>query len=126
VITEQQYFAAHINVERPSDPVRVNARALLASVNALLEYLDYSPALNSGWRTASYNAKVPGAAKKSKHITGEAIDLDDSNGALRYMLTEHPQLLVQFSLFMEHPASTKGWCHLQSVGPQSGKRIFYP
>jgi hypothetical protein len=39
---------------------------------------------------------------------------------------EHPEVLQEIGLWQEHPAATKGWCHLQIVPPRSGKRVFFP
>jgi hypothetical protein len=84
--------------------------------------------LTSGWRPPSYNCNVPNAAPNSKHMTGQAIDLYDPDGLLDdWLLSEKGQgTLAAIGLWMEHPAATKGWCHVQSVPPKSGRRCFYP
>lgn len=117
--------------EEPSEEVRQNAAVLLERVNALLAELAtidaaLHPVVNSGWRTSSYNAIVPNAAIRSRHITGEAIDLADPEGALDEYLFENQDRLAAHFLYMEHPASTKGWTHLQSTPPRSGNRVFFP
>jgi hypothetical protein len=130
VITLEDYFGHHSATRSPSEETKENALNLLAKVNALLRQIDLpealQPKVNSGWRPAWYNATVPGAALKSKHITGEAIDLADPEGALDEYLHVRPKTLEEYGLYMEHPLATKGWCHLQSVAPRSGNRIFYP
>lgn len=104
-----------------------SALRLLEIVNDLLAaYPGPTPAINSGWRPPSYNATVPGAARRSRHMTGQAIDLDDDEGRLKAWLQDHPQMLDRYGLWMEHPAATKGWVHLQSMPPASGCRVFYP
>lgn len=119
----------------PGEDVQANGRELLERVNALLAVINEShpgieaamkPSVNSGWRPAAYNATVPNAAVKSKHITGQAIDLADPDGELDELLLSHPNLLEMAGLWQEHPLATKGWCHVQSVPPRSGNRIFYP
>lgn len=131
LLTLEDYFGRHSAVETPSEEVKANALDLLARVNVMLDRMCHieaarSPQVNSGWRPAGYNAGVPGAAVKSKHITGQAIDLADPDGELDEYLSTYQQALIEAGLFMEHPLATKNWCHLQSVPPRSGRRIFYP
>jgi hypothetical protein len=59
-------------------------------------------------------------------MTGQAIDLADPDGDLDEWCLEHPDMLELYGLWQEHPSATKGWAHLQSVPPKSGKRCFYP
>ena len=108
-----------------------NAEDLLARVNGLLEKIQHieaarAPKINSGWRPAFYNSTVPGAAVKSKHITGEAVDLADPDGELDEFLFANQQYLIDAGLWLEHPLASKGWTHLQSVPPRSGNRVFFP
>lgn len=131
MISLDDYFGRVSHIETPSDEVRENAVELLDRVNPLLD--DCAPieaavsrVTNSGWRPAAYNAAVPNAAPKSKHITGQAIDIADPDGELDEHLLNNPQVLARHGLWMEHPLATKGWCHLQCVPPRSGNRIFYP
>lgn len=130
-VTLDDYFGRHI--ERPSAEVAANALELLARVNALLSNAStegieaaQNPKVNSGWRPASYNATIPNAAARSKHITGQAIDLADPEGVLDDWCVQHLESLEAIGLWLEHPLATKNWCHLQSIPPKSGKRIFYP
>lgn len=126
-ITLSQYFEPH---GPPPEDIRENALLLLSKVNALLSEVPEPeaqfPELTSGWRPAYYNRSVPGAAKNSRHITGQAVDVRDDEGAIDTYLFDHPELLVRHDLYMEAPAATKGWSHLQCVPPRSGRRIFYP
>jgi hypothetical protein len=131
VIELSDYFGKVSHIAEPSEEVRANAVELLDRVNALL--LDCvgieaaeNPSVNSGWRPASYNATIANAAPKSRHITGEAVDLSDPDGELDQFLFDNPQFLARHSLWMEHPLATKNWSHLQSVAPRSGNRIFIP
>jgi len=82
--------------------------------------------VSSGWRPPDVNAATPGAAPKSKHITGQAIDLYDAEGNLDEWLLLNPQVLKDLGLWQEHPSATKGWTHVQSIPPRSGNRVFYP
>lgn len=147
MITVEDYFGrmSLSSGEEPSAVLRANAAELLGRVNALLAYnavasrLGLDPEaptpITSGWRTPSYNALVRGASATSKHMTAQAVDIADPEGALDHLLFDdweqqktapRTSLLETFDLYMEHPAATKGWCHLQSVPPRSGNRVFFP
>ena len=103
-----------------------NAVELLDRVNFLLKSFGEDRKVNSGWRPPSVNAKTAGAAVKSKHMLGLAVDLADPEGDLDEWCLENESELERLQLWQEHPSATKGWCHLQSVPPKSGKRVFYP
>jgi hypothetical protein len=114
--------------------IQKNAADLLTRVNFLMAVFytsnqnAHSRRVNSGWRPPALNAKVPGAAATSRHMTGEAIDIGDDDGALdAWLMTIAGQkALVDARLWMEHPSSTPRWCHVQSQPPRSGRRVFYP
>ena len=117
--------------------VMANASVVVERVNSLLAAMradgvpiEENPRtkslLNSGWRPAVVNGQTKGAAPKSKHMTGEACDLYDPEGALDDWCMAHPDSLASLGLWMEHPSATKGWLHLQIVPPRSGNRVFYP
>ena len=78
--------------------------------------------VNSGWRPQSINDATPGAAKGSKHLTCEAIDVEDQ-GPFDQWCMENPERLAEVGLWQEHPGWTDGWCHLQIVPPKSGEHI---
>lgn len=84
--------------------------------------------VTSGWRPAAINANVPRAAKRSKHMVCCAIDIADASKTLKkWLMTEAGQkALVECELWMEHPDATPSWVHVQSVPPQSGRRVFLP
>lgn len=84
--------------------------------------------VNSGWRPPSLNAQVRNAAVKSKHMTGEAVDLSDDDEALDIWI-ESPQGLMaleRYGVWVEARVATPRWAHLQIVAPRSGRRIFHP
>jgi Peptidase M15 len=130
MITREDYFMGRDNafpLEMSTDIER-NAARLLPLVNLLLTRFGQHPKVTSGWRPPKLNAATPGAALNSKHMLGQAIDLADPDGDLDDWLTSEAGLLAleEYGLWMEHPAATKGWAHLQSVPPKSRKRVFYP
>lgn len=84
--------------------------------------------LSGGWRPPAVNAKTKGAALRSKHMSGQAVDVYDPDGDFDEWLISDRGLkaLAEIGLWLEHPATTKGWAHLQSVPPGSKNRVFYP
>ena len=107
-----------------------NKLMILARVGGV--FFETSPktgtAVASGWRPASINAATPNAAPNSKHMTGQAIDIYDPDGDLDdwLMTADGQRVLADLGLWMEHPSATKGWSHVQSIPPRSGRRVFYP
>lgn len=110
--------------------IRANAEVLLILVNDLLYQLQIDAEVSSGWRPPSYNKTVKGAAKGSKHMTGQAIDLRDPKKDIARMVCgedfNDPGILEEFNLYAESPKATANWIHLQCVPPKSGRRIFLP
>lgn len=108
--------------------VRINLERLLPLVNALLLDLGVTQAkVSSGFRPAAVNAKIPGAAKKSLHMRGLAVDLTDPEGTLAKLLLAKPNLLDKYGLWLENPTHTPGWMHLD-LGTRAARplRIFNP
>jgi hypothetical protein len=116
-----------------------NAGLTVAKANSLLAVLEAEGVgleehprtkslVSSGWRSPQINGQVKGAAPKSKHMTGQAIDIYDPEGEIDdYLMTDAGQrMLVSLALWMEHPSATKGWTHIQTVAPRSERRVFYP
>lgn len=114
--------------------IQANAAKTVERANQLL--LAYQKAhpdaaarhVNSGWRPPAVNAGVKGAAAKSKHMLGLAVDLSDDDGRLdQWCMTPQGQAaLTAIGLWLEHPSATPRWCHVQTVPPRSGNRVFMP
>lgn len=104
--------------------IQAQAAKLIPKVNALLADLGLTGPVyvSSGWRPASLNAKVDGAAKASYHTKGMACDLADANGAIKKLILAKPELLKKHGLWMEDPDKTVSWCHLDS-GTRSARPI---
>lgn len=100
--------------------VVINATKLLNHVNGLLVRIDRNPKVSSGFRTSAANSAA-GGVKKSGHMLGKAVDLEDPDGSLDAAITD--ELLEEFDLWREDPAKTKGWCHLD-ITPRKN-RTFY-
>ena len=119
--------------ERAKDPeltdeVKKEADMLLHLVNSLLVDLGItSIKVSSGFRPSSVNSKVPNAAKKSLHMSGKAIDLEDPDNTLDSILASKTDLLDKYGLWLEHPDSTPHWTHLdKGTRTQRKVRIFHP
>lgn len=82
----------------------------------------------SGWRPPAINSATPNAAPNSKHMTGQALDVYDPDGELDdwLMTGEGQAALTALGLWLEHPSATRGWSHLQTIPPRSGRRVFWP
>lgn len=137
-ITEHDYFGILAGHREITAEIRNNAKGLLWRVNTLLARaegegvsLDINPKTRSlisgsslgGWRPS--NSMV--GAERSSHKQGRGIDIYDPNdGDLDAWCLANLDALEECGLYMEHPAATKGWCHLTDRAPGSGNRAFYP
>lgn len=106
---------------------RVSALLVVAkSAGVTLDRKPNGSLVASGWRPPSVNASTPNAAPRSKHMMGLACDVYDPDGDLDDWCLDNLSVLEETGLYLEHPSATKGWCHLQTKAPNSGKRVFYP
>lgn len=127
MIDLNDYLTQHCEPQNVPLDVAANAAILIPLVNALLNDPDCpstNAGLRSGYRPPAYNASVANAVPHSKHITGQAVDVNDLDGALDAWLTD--DILIRYKLYREAPAFTLSWTHLQSVSPRSGRRTFIP
>jgi hypothetical protein len=82
--------------------------------------------VSSGWRPASVNKATAGAAPRSKHLLGLAVDIYDPEGEIDQWCLDHQEKLALVQVWLEDPSATKGWTHWQCVPPRSGKLVFLP
>jgi hypothetical protein len=119
--------------------IGANAATTVKLVNSLLAVMEAEgmkleahpvsqSLITSGWRPPQINRQVKGAAPKSKHMTGEAVDLYDPEGDIDNFLMsgQGQRVLASLGLYIEHPSATKSWSHIQIVPPRSQSRVFYP
>jgi uncharacterized protein YcbK (DUF882 family) len=94
-----------------------NALNLIVAVNSLLEELKWTTPIvvSSGWRPASLNATVKGAAKKSGHVIGKAVDFADVGHKLYDLAVSKPDLLRKYGLFVEDKSATPSWVHFDNI-----------
>jgi hypothetical protein len=132
VITLEAFWMGRDVLYPPTDQFRANALDLVERVNHLLSmYRAECPAapptpVSSGYRPPAINQRTFGAAARSNHMICKAVDLRDPGDQLDDWCMVSLPLLESYGLWLEHPDATPGWCHLQSVGPRSGRRVFYP
>lgn len=123
LLTVTEYLMGRATFDSLSYEQASNIGGLIPTVNGLLlEFGEYR-AITSGYRTPEAN-KAAGGSKTSAHLTCQAVDLEDDDGRLKAFCTE--EILDKFGIWMEHPAYTIGWCHLQTRPTKSGQRIFKP
>lgn len=112
--------------------LRDNANTLLTRVNRLMRQFGENRRVVRGF-APNVECDEPFLQFKepylpSRHQTAEALDLADPEGDLDQWLLDNQRLLESCGLWVEHPATTRGHCHLQSVPPKGGsrRRVFYP
>jgi hypothetical protein len=111
-------------IEYPLSPeFKENMKALLDKLDVVRVDWGRPLLISSGYRPGRYN-QVVGGAKNSAHLSCEAVDVLDRTGDLADFLTE--DRLIAYGLYLENPARTPGWCHLQTRATKSGARIFNP
>jgi len=103
----------------------LNMANLLSRLNHLFGRLKIDVTVSSGYRPAAINAAVKGA-KRSAHMSCEAIDLYDPKNEIGIMLKNNVKLLEEYDLYLETPSKTPGWLHLQTRRVASGNRVFHP
>lgn len=130
VITSGNTYPERAKSSELTQQVIDNITELLKRVNLALSDLGIKEAkVSSGFRPSSVNNKVSNAAKRSSHMSGEALDiLDDKNQSLCKLFTK--DILEKYDLYREDSDYTVGkftnWCHLQTRKTGSGNRIFKP
>lgn len=126
-ITSSGKFPERATSPELTGDVEIAATILLEKVNTLLFNAGIAEAIiSSGFRPSAVNAKI-GGAKKSAHMSGLAIDLEDAKGVIKDLVKKYPKTLRRLGLFMEDPASTPTWCHLDYVDRvDRPNRIFKP
>lgn len=104
-----------------SQQLEDNLVSLLKAVNVFRTLYGKAMYVSSGYRPGRYNTAAKGA-KNSCHLTCEAIDFKDADGAIKRFAT--PEVLEKCGLYMEDPGHTPTWAHLQTRPTKN--RIFIP
>lgn len=106
-----------------TDEMQQNLEALLVAANLFRTKYGKPLNISSGYRPQAQNAAA-GGAKKSTHLSCQAIDFSDKDKAIKEYIKKNPTVLEECGLYMEHPDHTPSWCHVQ-VRPTKN-RIFIP
>lgn len=143
-ITLTDYWMGRDQAHPPSKETRQNAMDLLVLVDELLDEAEADRVpldrrdqitgtlVSSGYRPPAVNERTANAAKRSTHLTGEGIDIQDNvNQDLARWCLRNLDVLERLGLHMEDPRWTYShrgdhWVHLQSRPPRSGRRVFVP
>lgn len=143
MITVEQYLGQHLagHESELTDDIRAAAAVTVERANLLLALALHdgvSPVVDrdtncwvaSGWRPAGFNATVPNAAKGSKHMSGQALDIrDDRVGRALCRWAVSPvgrAALASIGLWCERPQWTPSWLHVQTVESLSKNRFLIP
>lgn len=112
-----------------------NLADLLIRVNKVRTAYNKSMTVTSGYRSLADHlriykekgitdqSKIP---MKSKHLSGDAVDIADSDGALKAWIKLNIKVLEDAGLWCEDFSTTTTWVHFQRLPPASGKRFFMP
>lgn len=109
----------------PTTPeIDANLADLLVRINKIRLLWGKPMIVNSGLRTPEDQARINPSAPKSKHISGQAVDIADKSGELYDWCKANEKALETAGLYCEQRMG--GWQHFQSVAPHSGHRWFFP
>lgn len=127
-MTERKITRAEIlkgrEVANPLSPLlESNLEQLLVAVNLFREKYGIPMFVTSGYRPAAINASI-GGAKKSAHMSCQAVDFADKDGKVKMFCLQNVKVLEECGLYMENPVNTPTWCHLQTRPTKN--RIFNP
>ena len=104
---------------------QANLHVLYARANELRALYGKPMKVNDGLRIV----RGVGVAR-SRHLTGQAIDIDDTDdGPLWAWTLARLAYVARIGFWIEDPRWTHGngsWLHFQTVPPASGRRIFVP
>ena len=137
MIRADQYFQSAAGNSEITQEIKDNATALLESVNNLmLEAQEDGVGFTINPKTQSYisgsgnggfrlSASTVGASK-SKHKTGNAVDIYDPDREFASWILAHKSKLADAGLYTEDFRFTVSWVHLQNIAPGSGLLVFRP
>ncbi len=120
--------------------IQHNIEVTISRVNNVLRRFGQDRKLTSGFRSlydhkriySEINAKrraknIPElhVPMSSRHLTGEAVDIQDPKHDLHQWLKSNPEVMVEEKVWCEEK-DDQGRVHFQIVPPKSGNRWFYP
>jgi len=129
MITMNELLMGRQTFDQLTPEQQKNATELLSKINIIRAAYGKPMKVNDGIRRPQDTPK--NGAAKSKHLLGQAIDIDDDDTLFMWKwCLANLDLIQKAGLYLEDPRWTHGsvgtWMHFQSVPPASGKRIFVP
>lgn len=103
-----------------------NLEDLLKKINIVRTAWDKPMIVTSGLRTMQDQLRINPKAPKSKHMTGQAVDIYDPDGFLKEWVKKNIAMMEAIGFWFEDFAYTKTWVHFQTQAPLSGRRFFIP
>ena len=127
MIPVDKYLGQHLagHEQELTEDIQTNATIICNRANQLIAAFGEDRELRSGWRPPAVNHNT-GGALHSRHMTGQAVDIEDNDGRLDAFCRDNIGLLEQLGLWLEDEVATPTWCHVQCVPPRSGDRFFIP
>lgn len=125
IIQMAEILMARAKFEDLPDELQKNGNDLLIKLNKFRAEYNKPMIVSSGYRTPADNTAANGA-KASAHMSLQACDFRDADGKIKEFIAKDPAVLERCELYMESPAFTSTWVHLQSRPTKSGNRVFIP
>lgn len=135
MITMNELLTYGTRLEDQPVQTQANLHILLERINAIRFAYGKPMTVTSGLRDMVNHLRIYAAKgitdpkkipMKSKHLTGEAVDIADGSGDLKRWVRAHVGLLEQVGLWCEAFEACPTWIHMQICPPASGKRFFTP
>lgn len=102
-----------------SDAILID-EALVVMLQCIREHFGAKVHITSGYRTAAYNATLPGASKTSQHIQGRAADFWVEGVPVATVADYAEKLLPgrggigRYPKDAAHPSRKTGWVHIDT------------
>jgi len=129
MIKMSELLMGRIKLEELDIETQQNLSLLLIKINIVRKAYGKPMKVNDGYRRPNDTPK--NGAKKSKHLIGAAVDIDDDEaGTFWNWCKDNLDVIYDAGLCIEDPRWTHGkvgtWVHFQSIRPSSGRFIFVP
>jgi hypothetical protein len=109
-----------------TDEIQANLADLLIKINKIRLAYGKPMTVTSGLRSTADQTRINPSAPKSKHLSGQAIDIYDPSGEIKVWIKDNEKFIEEIGFWFEDFSSTPTWVHFQTVAPKSGKRFFIP
>lgn len=135
MITMKELLNNKYKFEDQPKETQDNLMDLLEKINKIRTLYGQIMVVTSGLRTPedqvriyeekgiTDHSKIP---MKSRHITGQAVDISDPHQKLQQWCLANIKKLEEIGLWCESFDATPNWTHFQCSPPASGSRFFKP